>query len=373
MEARCIEIYNNHTLIEIIDTEIRYKEKLVKLIGFLNNKKLASNKTLEQFKHCIEQFKLISDRFLANIEESKQAIKNDDECKRKHLEAERLGLVGLFFANYTPYIKALEIYQQLSRMEQVPEALQTLWNNEKDEFDSLMVQPYQRGPRYQLLVQELLKQKGIVPEQKEMLTKLRNKIEEQLKPFSSAGQEQHNSSETIFNFLTSAYIYRVNLVTRTFSYRGLLPIGIHKDEKINALDALCAFINGDRETSLAPFAKALQDGRLYRLIEDKLQEVDERLYKAFTKKLLVDQLIEYQTKLNARSSDFSNFFKTGYSKSTKLAAVSEMIKALNTENGEYPISFHAALNNGALGQILTQWQHCFGELPVQHPGLSLRA
>ena len=153
---------------EIISTEQTYNESLDLLAKAFSydDEQVKQNPTLLQLQTLITQLKDISDRLLANIIPAlSQGI---DDADRLKLKIQRTQLLKLFFVAYQGYPVLFEAYHsQCPENPRLFEGLEKFIRREstkKFKLADYLIEPFQRGPRYKLLVSEALKRSEVLPQ-----------------------------------------------------------------------------------------------------------------------------------------------------------------------------------------------------------------
>src|SRR5690554_2929710 len=100
-------IFDNPSQIvaEIIESETRYHDKLLRLAGELSSAlvKEPKNTFLQSAFDAVERFEHISGELLSNIEQNKIAIQNENVALRQQLAIRRMQLLKVFYQAYKEY------------------------------------------------------------------------------------------------------------------------------------------------------------------------------------------------------------------------------------------------------------------------------
>lgn len=139
---------------EMISTEISYNNSLATLFLALNTEDyIEENPLLVQFKKSISALKDLSDDLLLNAEVSFE--ENTSEKAHLLFRNQRVSLLTTFFSEYKNYMNLYDSY--LTQQKQNPAQFNKI--NEyfallkiQPGFEAHLIQPIQRGPRYQLLI-----------------------------------------------------------------------------------------------------------------------------------------------------------------------------------------------------------------------------
>ncbi|MGL6036660.1 MAG: RhoGEF domain-containing protein, partial [Legionella sp.] len=139
---------------EMISTETSYNNSLTTLFLALSSGDcIKENLLLVQFKQSITVLKGISDDLQLNAEVSFE--ENTSEKAHLLLRNQRVNLLSAFFSEYKNYIKLYDTY--LTQQKQNPtqfDKINEYFAHDKIQpgFEAHLIQPIQRGPRYQLLI-----------------------------------------------------------------------------------------------------------------------------------------------------------------------------------------------------------------------------
>lgn len=139
---------------EMIDTETNYNKSLTTLFLALSTEDyIKENPLLLKFKESITVLKGLSDDLLLNAEVSFE--ENTSEKAHLLLRNQRVSLLSDFFKEYQTYMNLYDNY--LAQQKQNPTQFDKI--NEyfahvkiQPGFEAHLIQPIQRGPRYQLLI-----------------------------------------------------------------------------------------------------------------------------------------------------------------------------------------------------------------------------
>lgn len=173
---------DNKVIQEIITTENTYNQSLALLErGFNHEARMQNSPVLKKFQPLIPQLKTISDNVLINIQDS--ASKNISEQQLTVLRVQRTQLLSAFFIAYQSYTA---IYNDFSKeMISNPDQFTELENfvrtesGKPSQLSDYLIQPFQRGPRYSMLVDAALKNNHNLEEaQLEQLNLLAAQIKE---------------------------------------------------------------------------------------------------------------------------------------------------------------------------------------------------
>lgn len=218
---------DNKIINEMISTEKSYNESLTRLEKVLNNQP-STDPLLSDLKPQIAVLKGISDQLISNVERSLNSeLTIEDQAK---LTLQRTQLLKAFYAAYKPYAQIYHRY--LNDVKNKPaafEKLDTALMNDSNKlrFADHLIVPIQRGPRYALLVNSLLKSDGELDAGlKAELVKIEGLIKENL--------DTINSALTIPNVPAAGYkvgdISRA-LYARFFSGESAAPVPPAADNK----------------------------------------------------------------------------------------------------------------------------------------------
>lgn len=175
--------HKNNAINELLSTEKNYKAALEKLLTIHNKNRNMQDEfysTLHPETHKIFNsligFEKISERLITNIEKS---IKHKDNPEKAEEYAQQRGAILNSFVNaYSAYLALYVTF--LQEIADKPETLEyfklKLGAVQNDALLAITAQPFQRGPRYLLLLQESLTREGLTAERKEELSGLRSKL-----------------------------------------------------------------------------------------------------------------------------------------------------------------------------------------------------
>lgn len=151
---------------EMVSTESSYNQSLELLdSAFSQDESVQNSPILMQLKSIISSLKNISDMLLVNVNKGlNEAISPEERLK---LKIERAQLMKAFFHAYQSYPALYNVY--LVDCKSSPVVFETLNarilqdTNQVFGLASLLIQPIQRGIRYEMLIKELLKQSADLP------------------------------------------------------------------------------------------------------------------------------------------------------------------------------------------------------------------
>jgi hypothetical protein len=149
----------NRVFQEILKTENSYNESMKFLLLALTiETQFDCHPLLPQFYKVIEALETISDQLLANI---KSALEADNKIDRAKFKEERKGLMQEFFDIYKQYCLLYKDYVKQSKIDPKPferiNKYMLKYDEKKLGFESYIIMPVQRGPRYLLLINEIRK------------------------------------------------------------------------------------------------------------------------------------------------------------------------------------------------------------------------
>lgn len=180
---------DNKIIHEMISTEKSYNQSLTRLEKVLTlQPSTAITPLLSDLKAQILVLKGISDQLIANVERSLSIERTDNELAK--LTLQRTQLLKAFYTAYKPFAQIYNRY--LSEVKIAPNAFATLDATLKSDSNKLrfadhLIVPIQRGPRYALLVNTLLKSDGVLDERlKDELVKIEGLIKDNLDTINSA-------------------------------------------------------------------------------------------------------------------------------------------------------------------------------------------
>lgn len=151
------EIMANQVIREMIETEVTYNKGLALLELALGKPELVNKHNyLKQFQGLITDLKKISDALLKNVNEAVTSTVTEE--KRTELRTDRKELLKAFFSNYQSY--SLLYNKFLKTTQDYPDQFQPIdqfirkQSGGKLTFQDYLIMPFQRGPRYQMLIRE---------------------------------------------------------------------------------------------------------------------------------------------------------------------------------------------------------------------------
>ena len=152
---------------EMISTEKTYNETLALLDrAFSADKKTQTNPTFSSLQSLIVQLKDVSDKLLLNV--TTALAEETDLDKRQTLQIQRTQLFKAFFVAYRAYAPLFKNYLVLAdnHKELLNDVESFIAKNSDKKFrlSDYLSEPFQRGPRYSLLVFEALKRSEGLPQ-----------------------------------------------------------------------------------------------------------------------------------------------------------------------------------------------------------------
>lgn len=160
-EKRLSATIEHHVIIEMLESEQRYNEKLVFLLAFLTQEELVQGTVLAGVKDTVSQLIATSDNLIKNVNEASQYINQEAETDTTHrniLKIQRTQLIRAFFTLYPTYNTLFTDFSKEAKAspERYKNIKKTLELNSKATLESFLVAPVQRGPLYSLLVKEAI-------------------------------------------------------------------------------------------------------------------------------------------------------------------------------------------------------------------------
>jgi len=150
-------ILNNNVLVEMIESEVKYHSRLV-LLGDTLTAHAGKDSLLSKLNVQIKYFIETSILFQKNANE---ATTEANLNQRVILRKQRVGILKAFFTSYKTYSQLHQEY--LAEIARNPRKYLMLDNiliaAKNPILGSLLIEPIQRGPRYQMLVLEAIKNK----------------------------------------------------------------------------------------------------------------------------------------------------------------------------------------------------------------------
>ncbi|MFJ1269883.1 RhoGEF domain-containing protein [Legionella lytica] len=243
--------HKNNAINELLSTEKNYKAALDKLIKIHHDNRdmkdefysVLHPETHKIFNSLIG-FEKISARLIKNIEKS---IKHKDNPEKAEEYAKQRGFIlDSFVSAYSAYISLYTLF--LQEIADKPETLEyfklKLEAVQNDALLAITAQPFQRGPRYLLLLKESLTREGLTDERKEELgtlySKLKNGIdtaEEKIPHVTTkkeadeyyVGKYMLNSASLVGTAIAN---YRPGDITRALTSSAFSFWGKYEDEKV---------------------------------------------------------------------------------------------------------------------------------------------
>ncbi len=175
--------HKNNAINELLSTEKSYKAALEKLLKVHNDNRNMQDEFYSTFHpethkifNSLISFEKISERLIKNIEKS---IKHKDNPEKAEEYAKQRGVIlNSFISAYSAYIPLYTTF--LQEIADKPETLEyfklKLEAVQNDALLAITAQPFQRGPRYLLLLKESLTREGLTDERKEELGVLRSAL-----------------------------------------------------------------------------------------------------------------------------------------------------------------------------------------------------
>lgn len=191
------ETVNTNQVRELIRTEKTYNEALAVLqLALITEVCVDNNELLIKLKPCIDELKSISDRLLKHIELTLTNYVSEEDPQE--LRASRVALFEEFFKAFKSHAEIFEEFAKLNRankesFKKIDFFLQT--HNKQLGLSDHLIMPIQRGPRYALLVNEIIKSsKDLSQESLTALTDLQKSINEFLEFTNSSMAQKKDSS-----------------------------------------------------------------------------------------------------------------------------------------------------------------------------------
>ncbi|KTD27075.1 MULTISPECIES: RhoGEF domain-containing protein [Legionella] len=194
---------------EMIQTERTFNETLTFLDSlFAQNELVKDIPILEEFKSLVPPLKVISDKLLGNIEQSILLPKTDLHA----LRVQRFQLLKAFFKIYPKCCELYSAYVKEEKTNPLPFAninTYTRLNHPRYlDLPSLLIQPFQRGPRYLMLATAAIGDRSkLSANQIEVLEGLISYMREQLKAANSTAPAPKKPYEFGDWLLRPAYHY----------------------------------------------------------------------------------------------------------------------------------------------------------------------
>lgn len=193
MYTRTDKLTDNVVFKEVLSTEETFNKSLKFLsLSLFIQLQFQEDPLFREFHTLVEQFIEVSDGLTANVESSLNNTDNPET--RQTLKDQRAQLLERFFGLYQSYEKLFKRYAALCK--ENPEHFKqinfymTQNHDNKLGFDPHVIMPVQRGPRYLLLVKELMKHdKGCDDFNKEEFVQLERQFDDSLSVFSSKKSE----------------------------------------------------------------------------------------------------------------------------------------------------------------------------------------
>ncbi|WED44586.1 RhoGEF domain-containing protein [Legionella cardiaca] len=155
---------------EMLDTEFSYNKALARLLAA--QELMPEHELFTQLKIFLPQLKTISEKLLENV--SKSLHEGNSVTESNQLKMQRIQLLKAFFTLYQNYAKWYEAYAKElainpSQFTELDKYLSTS-HASKLGLSDYLIQPFQRGPRYFMLVNAAIDYNHKLPN--EDLTKL---------------------------------------------------------------------------------------------------------------------------------------------------------------------------------------------------------
>ncbi|KTD45175.1 RhoGEF domain-containing protein [Legionella quateirensis] len=154
---------SNRVIQEMLETEMAYQNSLALFVDAGNEPFYAEGPEIfQRLTTAINKFAYLSDslHYNASVEMTQELNPTD----LSELRAKRMILIGDFFTEFKTYMSLYEEFLKTKYNAKLPS--ETLPFKQLDEFlkskspnnsDSILIQPLQRGPRYELLIKDVLK------------------------------------------------------------------------------------------------------------------------------------------------------------------------------------------------------------------------
>ncbi len=201
MHATIDKLTDNNVFKEILSTEQTYNTSLKFLsLSLLIQLQFQEDPLFRRFHTLVEQLIEVSDGLSANVENSLANIDNPET--REGLKGQRAKLLERFFEIYQSYEKLFNQYNELykqnpTHFKQINFYMRKNHNSKLD-FGAHVIMPIQRGPRYLLLVNELIEHnKGCDDFNKKEFVELQQLFGDSLSVFSS---KKSGSSKRSYQF-----------------------------------------------------------------------------------------------------------------------------------------------------------------------------
>lgn len=153
---------SNRVIQEMIESELNYQNSLSKIVTASNEPFYAEGPELfQRLATAVNKFAELSESLHLNA--SIELTQNLSNSELSELRAQRMALIGEFFTEFKNYMSLYEEFLKTKyaantssnklSFKQLDNFLKPTLSNS----DSLLIQPLQRGPRYELLIRDALK------------------------------------------------------------------------------------------------------------------------------------------------------------------------------------------------------------------------
>lgn len=229
------KLEDNNVFKEICSTENTYNASLKFLhLSLLIQLQFDEHTLLRKFYTLIEQLIDVSDKLILNVENG--LANTDNPGAREVLKLDRLSLLSQFFELYKSYSTLFDEYALAckSNPEQFKQINFYMTQNSGTRlgFESHLIMPIQRGPRYELLIKEIQKHNIGDEFNRSEFSILEDLINDRLSDFSSKKKTEPKSESRD----SEKHPYRFGDYTRYYLFGYIDSTAPDKDSDLSHLE-----------------------------------------------------------------------------------------------------------------------------------------